>query len=127
MEKVEIADSFWHLDTGPRSMVRPRVSLFAVPPCRPTRQVTCPHLRSCVFAAAGVGPRPPPSRSVSPSSPLSPSDWSTSAHLPPLSGEQDRTDYSLPVLVRTRALQMHRHMLRPFSSVVGPQGGLARI
>ncbi|KAJ7856437.1 hypothetical protein B0H13DRAFT_1902693 [Mycena leptocephala] len=59
MEKVEIADSFWHLDTGPRSMVRPRVSLFAAPPCRPTRQVTCPHLRSCVFAAAGVGPRSP--------------------------------------------------------------------
>ncbi|KAJ7456241.1 hypothetical protein B0H11DRAFT_2200162 [Mycena galericulata] len=65
----------------------------------------------------------PPSASASASS--SPSPPSS----PPSSSEEeeDSTDYSLPALVRARALQTRRHAPHPLSSVLGVRGALVRV
>ncbi|KAJ7722225.1 hypothetical protein DFH07DRAFT_972022 [Mycena maculata] len=43
------------------------------------------------------------------------------------SEEEDATDYSLPALVRARALQTRRHAPHPFSSVVRVRGALGSV
>ncbi|KAJ7028374.1 hypothetical protein C8F04DRAFT_67712 [Mycena alexandri] len=57
-----------------------------------------------------------------PSTPAAPSLSDTDAS----SEEEDATDYSLPALVRARALQTRRHTPHPFSSVVGVRAAVLR-
>ncbi|KAJ7133102.1 hypothetical protein C8R44DRAFT_899445 [Mycena epipterygia] len=81
---------------------------------------------------------PPPSRSASrflssssyasyPTSPASPSSSGLGSPTSSESEEEDRTDYSLPALIRARALQTRRHSPHPFSSVLGVRGALASV
>jgi hypothetical protein len=56
---------------------------------------------------------------------------STPAALPKgnyaLSEEEDATDYSLPALLRARALQTRRHTPHPISSVLGLRAALSTV
>ncbi|KAK7001785.1 hypothetical protein R3P38DRAFT_3283548 [Favolaschia claudopus] len=88
---------------------------------------------------------PPPSRSCSPSpslsSPLSASpsisssaaessdEYSDSSPLSPSSDEEseDSTDYSLPALLRARALQSRRHVAHPLGTVLGARAAGVRL
>ncbi|KAJ7731819.1 hypothetical protein DFH07DRAFT_1065671 [Mycena maculata] len=120
----------------------------------PTCRAPCAGLLALGHAALIplVPPPPPPSRSPSPApepylpfasdcSSDDPSDAesggsyasypSTPASLSPAvsdaSEEEDATDYSLPALVRARALQTRRHAPHPFTSVVGLRGALGSV
>ncbi|KAJ6484654.1 hypothetical protein C8R45DRAFT_998919 [Mycena sanguinolenta] len=120
----------------------------------PVRTLCCSHLFCAEHIMALTRPRapgphavppPPPPTPRSASPPLNPttdsaapyaSYPSTPAVLPQRipdpgssssSEEDDATDYSLPALVYARALQTRRHMLHPFSSVVGARGALGRV
>ncbi|KAJ7133176.1 hypothetical protein C8R44DRAFT_772014 [Mycena epipterygia] len=85
---------------------------------------------------------PPPSRSPSPSlssysssssyasyptSPASPSSSELGSPTSSESEEEDSTDYSLPALLRARALQTRRHTSHPFSSVLGARAATVRV
>ncbi|KAJ7133155.1 hypothetical protein C8R44DRAFT_771986 [Mycena epipterygia] len=90
---------------------------------------------------------PPPSRSASPapsfssdsalssssyassyaSYPTSPSYSDAGSPTSSESEEEDSTDYSLPALLRARALQTRRHTAHPFSSVLGVRGAMASV
>ncbi|KAJ7133170.1 hypothetical protein C8R44DRAFT_849392 [Mycena epipterygia] len=92
---------------------------------------------------------PPPSRSPSPSPSRSSDSDSSYSESParsyasyptsPLSSsvdptssseeeeEEDSTDYSLPALLRARALQTRRHTSHPFSSVLGARAATVRM
>ncbi|KAJ7110530.1 hypothetical protein C8R44DRAFT_800186 [Mycena epipterygia] len=84
---------------------------------------------------------PPPSRSPSPSTsssstgsyasyvsyPTSPSSDTGYHSNPSEPEEEDSTDYSLPALLRARALQTRRHTAHPFSSVLGARAATVRV
>ncbi|KAJ7443643.1 hypothetical protein B0H11DRAFT_2291498 [Mycena galericulata] len=77
-------------------------------------------------------PLPHPPSSASFSSPATSSlcaSSSTSPSSSPPSSEEEEgsTDYSLPALVRARALQTRRHAPHPLTSVLGVRGALARV
>ncbi|KAK7050570.1 hypothetical protein R3P38DRAFT_3174042 [Favolaschia claudopus] len=74
---------------------------------------------------------PPPSRSCSPS-PVSASSSSSEESDSPLSPSsdeesEDSTDYSLPALLRARALQSRRHVAHPLGTVLGVRAAGVRL
>ncbi|KAF7342649.1 hypothetical protein MSAN_02021900 [Mycena sanguinolenta] len=106
----------------------PALSALHVPPVAP------PPSRSASPALIDIPPAQPSSPGSYASYPsipvddpaLSSSSSSYSGSGSENEGEQedeDSTDYSLPALLRARALQTRRHVSHPFSSVLGPPRG----
>ncbi|KAJ7898525.1 hypothetical protein B0H14DRAFT_173083 [Mycena olivaceomarginata] len=113
---------------------------------------TSTDLTALLALAMGLPRAPPPSRAASPvpalslsttfpesgsasapgsyaAYPASPCSDSSTAdeHSQDEDESEDATDYSLPALLRARALQTRRHVPHPFTSVLGARAALTRV
>ncbi|KAF8209059.1 hypothetical protein K438DRAFT_1754111 [Mycena galopus ATCC 62051] len=114
----------------------PRPTLHLLAPCTPppSRCESPAALTSC----AAISPTSPGAYASYPHTPVEDSSFSSSSSASEGEGEledtdgaddesEDATDYSLPALLRARALQTRRHVPHPFSSVLGARAALYRI
>ncbi|KAJ7088078.1 hypothetical protein B0H15DRAFT_801126 [Mycena belliarum] len=109
------------LALGHPALLRPAPR--APPPSRapsPPPSLAAPSAYPAAYAAYPSVPSPcaPPSPASSPPA----SAYPTSEE-----EEEDATDFSLPALLRARALQTRRHAPHPLSAVLGVRGALVRL